>query len=106
MPEFTGTLRHPVTLEQPTQTPGNAVVTWSPVATLWAEMRASGGTEASSLLAEGQYRFVTRFRDGVTAQQRLGFGARKFNIMSVQDPDGRRESLEIIATELVPGGGV
>ncbi len=99
-----GHLRRVVTLESPSETSGDVAVTWTVVATVGAEMLGLGGSEASGIHAEADYRFRIRFRSDltITPRWRLGLGAtRKFNITSVVDPTGRREELVIVAREIV-----
>jgi SPP1 family predicted phage head-tail adaptor len=100
--ELAGRLNKVVTLEKPTETGGHAVVTWTVVATVWAEMLALGGAETSGVLAEANYRFRIRFRTDITPRWRIGYGTtRKFNILAVQDPDGREVELLVTTREIV-----
>ena len=101
--EFAGVLNTQITLEQPSETGGDAAVTWPVVATVWAEMLALGGAEVSGLEATGDYRLRLRFREDITPRQRIGLvgTARKLQIISIMDPDGRRRETIITARETV-----
>src|SRR6266581_5996351 len=104
--EFAGTLQRRVTIEQASETAGDAVVTWTTIATVWASIRALGGSEQSGLMAEVVYEFRTRWRTDITVgprKMRLGIAgsARKFNLTSAFDPTDDRKDLVMHATELV-----
>lgn len=100
-----GELRHRVTLEAPaeTVTSGEATVPWPVRATVWAAMEGLTGTDRGGLTAEAEYRFKIRYRSDVVPQWRVGLvgTSRKFGMLSVVDPDGRRRELVIIARELL-----
>ncbi len=99
--EFAGTLNQQITLESPSETGGNAAVTWTTVATVWAQMLGLGGAELSGIEATGDYRFRLRARTDITPHWRIGLGSRKFQIVSVIDPDGRGREILIMARETV-----
>jgi head-tail adaptor len=107
VPEFSGTLDRRLTIDSPSETAGDAVVTWTTDATIWGSMRFLSGIERSGLVAEGAYAFVVRYRADwptmLTPRKRLGLSGttRKFGILGVGDPDGRKEQLVITAQELV-----
>lgn len=91
-------LRHLITVEQPTESTGDAVVTWAPLATLWMDMRALGDKE---------YQFSSRYHTEMVAaarfdppRLRLGLGPRRFGVVAIQDPDGRRRELALQVTEI------
>src|SRR5258706_1485226 len=110
MREFAGTLNVPLTLESPAETGGNAVATWTTVATVWAEQLGLGGAEVSGIEATADYRFRLRWRSDITPRWRIGLvgtlnalgtDTRKLQIVSVLDPDARRRAILIVAPETV-----
>jgi len=96
-------MRERVTIEAATRAgdgAGGEVVTWAPLATVWAEVAALSGAEiveAERVVARGQYDVTIRFRDDVTAQMRLVWRGQALNIRNVRDKDGRRRRLTIRA---------
>jgi SPP1 family predicted phage head-tail adaptor len=96
-----GKLRHLLTLEQPSETTGNAVVSWNTVAEVHGDVQGLVGSETSGLRADAEYRVRLRFRSDVTPKMRLNFGGKKLGIISAVDPDGRRRELVILATQIV-----
>jgi SPP1 family predicted phage head-tail adaptor len=102
--EFAGTLNIPVTLEQPSETSGDAVVTWTVVGTDFVDMRGLGGSELSGLQAESNYHVRLRYRSDITARWRIGIAgtSRKLQVIGPpQDPTGRRQELLVMAREIV-----
>ena len=100
-----GLLRYVLTLEAPSETAGDAIVTWTTQATVRGELHESGGDERSGIFAEKQVRFNLRYRAdlAITPRWRIGIAGttRKFNIAAISDPDGRKREWVIVATELV-----
>jgi len=96
-----GRLRHRITLEAPSETAGDAVVTWTPQATVWAEMEGLTGINRGGLTAEAEHRLRIRYRPTVNVRWRVGFGDRKLRILSVVDPTGRRRELVLMTQEWV-----
>jgi SPP1 family predicted phage head-tail adaptor len=95
-----GRLRHRVTIEAPVETQdattGAIDVTWSP---LWvdvpAEIAPRSGREflaAQQLQAEVSTLITFRWRDGLTAKDRIRHGTRIYNpVALLQDPDSGLE---------------
>ena len=94
MPEFVGTLRHLLTLEQPTETTGDAVVSATVVTRQWGEVRGLGGAPL------GEHQITMRFNAAIRPGHRIRYGDRTFQVMSVGDPDGRRRQLTVMAMEV------
>ena len=103
-----GSLRHRVQLEVPSRDQaeaGGAVVTWEPVATLWAEIIPLSGTEvfrADGISATAAFEVRTRFRPDIpdiNAEMRFVFGERVLDIKSVRDIEGRRRWLSCVCEE-------
>lgn len=100
-----GTLRHRVTIQTLARTAddgGGYTEAWSNVATVWARVEPlSGGErwEAQQITANLSHRVAMRYRNDVTANNRLLFGARRLRIDAVIDVGERREQLEILCEE-------
>ncbi len=72
------------------------------VATVWGNITPLRGDErlrAMKLESRVTHRIAIRFRPGVTADMRLAFGARVFNIRTVVDVEERRQMLELLCDE-------
>jgi SPP1 family predicted phage head-tail adaptor len=100
-----GALNSRVVLQAPQATPdgaGGETVAWTTVATLWAELRPTGGGESFAFeRAEPTvgWRVRIRFRDDVAPDMRFAIGPRVLEIRAAFDPDGRRAFLECLAEE-------
>ena len=99
-------LRHVLSLQQKTMTPdggGGFSITWSNVASnpvLHAGIIAMGGPKRfmhRQFLCDGTVKMRIRYRDDVTDDMRLTDGSRHYYIQSVQDSDGKKAFLDIIA---------
>jgi head-tail adaptor len=93
-----GLLRDKITLERnfPTQGDyGEIVDDWQELAQTWAYIRATVGDEESVI-----YNIRIRYRD-LFHTDRIVFGAKIFNILSVIDKDGMKRDLWLEARELV-----
>ena len=100
-----GKLRSQVTLQTNTQTRdagGGYADSWAGTATLWARIEPLSGRErlaAQQIEDTVTHRVTIRYRSGVSAQQRIAFGVRVFNIRAVLDVDERNEWLELLCEE-------
>ncbi len=98
-------LRREVTLQSPveiTDGAGGFSVSWSDVATVWADVRPLSGSEqwmARKLQSAITHRVTLRYRAGVTARMRILYGTRVFNIRTVINIDEANEFLELLAEE-------
>ena len=93
-----GLMRDYVTFERnfPTQGDyGEVVDDWQVLATTWAYMRAKVGDEESVI-----YNIRIRYRD-LFHTDRIVFGSKILNILSVIDRDGMKRELWLEARELV-----
>lgn len=73
---------------------------WDTVATVWAETKSQNGREAviaGALQGISAWRIVIRYRAAVTTADQVRIDGRDYNIRTIEDPDGRREMLVIIA---------
>lgn len=100
-----GRLRHRITLEAPeeTITAGEPTIPWTLKATVWGEMEGLSGSDRTGLVAETAVRFRIRHRSDITPRWRVGIEgtSRKFQIVSVVDPNGRKEELLLVTQELI-----
>ena len=101
-----GALRHRVSLQSVGSTYdsyGDLSNSWSTDATVWASIAPISGREeniASELSEVITHRILVRYRASVTAQGRILFGSRVFQIESVRDWQERTIFLEILAKEV------
>lgn len=98
-----GKLRHRIMIEAPTGAQnefGEPVEGWSLFASVWASREDLTGREAflaQQAKSEVTSRFRVRYLDGVTGSMRISSDGVLYNIESVQDVDGRRRSLVLLA---------
>lgn len=96
-------LRHRVAIEAPVLTPdgqGGFTKDWQYVETVWAKMEPLSGNEAlagKQITQVASYRVTVRYRAGITPDMRLVWNEQTYNIRSIQDPDGLKRSLEMMA---------
>lgn len=97
-----GALRHLFTLLEPSETGGDAQVTYTSRGSVWGSLVAGGGSE-TGLTAEAGYTIRLRYRAdlAVTTRWELALGTRRFGITSIVDPDGRGQEWLVQATERV-----
>jgi SPP1 family predicted phage head-tail adaptor len=92
-------LSHRVFLEEPVRTEdegGTAIITWSTLAEVWAEITPRGRREI--MKDDGFKGFMThevrlRYRAGVDQTMRFRFGTRLLEIRTVYDEGARQEWL-------------
>ena len=90
-----------ITLQTSTATrsaSGQEIVTWSNLATMWAEVVPRSGREyfgANQNIAEVDAIFRIRYRDGIRPEMRIQYQQQTYNIRWVQEL-GRREGLELV----------
>lgn len=85
---------------------GEEVVTWSDVATIWAQVQQLRGKEffaGAQMQDEVDVRVRLRYRTGVTRDQRLLCNGAPLDIVSVITL-GRREALELMCISGVRNG--
>ena len=83
---------------------GQTQTNWTTVASLWGQVEPKTGREtvrSESLHAETTHTVRLRYREGVTSRDRLLFGARVLNILSVINVDERCRELLIECVEEV-----
>jgi SPP1 family predicted phage head-tail adaptor len=98
-------LRHRLTLEQLQREEdegGGFTESWVAVATLWAELRPTGGSEsveADRLAARVTHEVSLRYRPGVKPAMRFRKGARLFHIVTVINVEERNRWLKCLCEE-------
>ena len=78
------------------------------VATVWCMIKTVSGREyfsAASTQNENTYRFIIRYKNGLTPDMQIKFKERLFNIESILNDDEKDKTLTIIAKERVSNGG-
>ena len=86
---------------------GEEVVTWTDVATVWAQVEPIRGREffAAAQMADSiDHRVVVRYRAGIAREMRVLWGAVALDIVTVI-ARGRRESVELMCVSGVRNGG-
>lgn len=102
-------MRHRITLQSPDLTAesgGQFAVSWEDVATVWAVMKpiksralSAEALFAEQLVAKVSHEVTLRFRDGVSAEMRVVFDGRYFNIRSVVNTDESGQWLRLLVEE-------
>lgn len=101
-----GKLRHQVTIQQATETRntlGEAIRTWSTVATVWASVEPLRGREffdAEQVQSEISQRVRMRYRSGIKPTMRLLYGSRILQIQAVIDVDERHREIHLMCREM------
>lgn len=102
-------LKRRLTLQQEIRTDdgqGGYTRSWKDVASLWAEIMPVKGVEqlaAGKLESPVTHKIMLRYRDGITAGQRLCFEGRAFNIHAVLNTQESDEILQVLAEEGAAG---
>ncbi len=76
--------------------------TWSVAAKLWAEVREINGTElerANQMSVTGSHIVTIRYREGVSAANRIRFRGRVFEVRAVLDADSSQRELQLVCGE-------
>lgn len=100
-----GALRHRIVLEAATRVTdggGGAVVTWLPVADLWASITPTTGTEvvvAEQIAGRVSHEIVVRYRADIVPAMRFRLGSRIFEIIAALDITERRRLLRCLCRE-------
>jgi len=95
-----------LSLEEHTSTPdgqGGGTLSWTEIAAMWAKIEpvsTSLAERAGAEIGTISHRIWLRFREGVSAGQRLRKGARLFAIKLVQDPDETGRYLTCLCEEV------
>lgn len=103
-----GALRHRVTVEVPVATPdgeGGETIVWTPLATIWAEIRPRAAREAvNAHQTEVRTTHIVRvrYRPDILPTMRVVSGTRIFAIHGVLDDGERRTWLHLFCEEGAP----
>jgi len=102
-----GQLRERVILQRNTPTTssrGEKVDSWAAYATVWCEVLALRGREyymAQQTNAEVQFKVSLRYRNDVTAQDRIVWGSRTLEVVAPPiDLGGKHTGIELMCREL------
>ncbi len=101
-----GTLRKQITLQHNTPTTsatGQQSPSWMTYATVWGQVVAETSTEhevGKKLISVGTWKVTIRYRDDVTAEDRIVWGSRILNIIGSPNPDERRRQLTMTAHDI------
>ena len=93
-----GLMRDYISIERNTPTQGDSgelIDAWTTLANAWVYLRASSGEEAIN-----QYLITMRYRD-ITHTDRIVFGTRIFDIVTVLDRQGMGRELTLEVSERV-----
>lgn len=100
-----GQLRHTISIQEQTDTAdgmGGFTTAWADSykckAAIWP-LSARESLDAMKLELVVTHKIRIRYRSGITAKNRILFGSRTFNIVSIINNDERNISLDIMATE-------
>lgn len=104
-----GRMDRQITIERKTETRdavGYPVPSWSPLATVWAEVRPLSGREAlrsgealGRVIGSETASFFIYHTDGLTIEDRINYDGKIWNIRYIREI-GRRDGLEILAEVL------
>ena len=100
-----GTLRHRITIQESTETSdgmGGFTTIWSDKLEMWVAiwpLSAKERLDAMKLELQITHKIRGRYRSGITAKDRIKFGTRIFNIVSLINFEERNEQLDMLALE-------
>ena len=105
-----GSLNKRVTIQSPAEVRGadyaDVQRTWTDVASVWASIEPLSARELfqnREVSSELTTRVRMRYLSGVSAKQRVLFGARVFEIQSVLNPGEMNIELELLCAEMMSG---
>lgn len=102
-----GTMRHQITIQRATVTRdtfGAEVETWEELATVWAAVEPLSGREliaAAAATADLSTRVRIRYRVGIKPTDRVVYGDRTLEILTVIDLDERHREMHLMCREVV-----
>ena len=105
-----GRLRHRIIIQSQSTTKdthGQAVTTWTDVATVWAAVEPIRGREffaAAQINSEVTTRIRIRWRSGVTAAMRVSFDSRIYDIQAVIVPTEVHDEMQLMCKAGVTNG--
>jgi SPP1 family predicted phage head-tail adaptor len=101
-----GKLRHRITIQEPVTARNNygeAITTWTAVATVWASVEPLSGREffaAEHVQSEVTHRVRMRWQSGITPDMRVLFEGRVLKIEAVINYSERRTDLQLMCQEV------
>jgi SPP1 family predicted phage head-tail adaptor len=101
-----GRLRHRITIQEPVTARngyGEAITTWTAVATVWASVEPLSGREyfaAEHVQSEVTHRVRMRWQSGITPDMRVLFNGRVLKIDAVINYGERRTDLQLMCQEV------
>jgi SPP1 family predicted phage head-tail adaptor len=106
-----GRLRHRIIIQKFTagqDVYGAEVLTWSTLATVWAEVRSTGGREQvqpdEQVFATRTHEVtIRRLAQRLTPKMRVLWSGRILEITDVREPDNRLRMLQLVCTEIIDG---
>lgn len=100
-----GSMRDLLQIERPVKTRnsfGEDVVTWTLVATVWANVRAMSGAEMERVQqrwALARFKVRTWYMAGIEREYRILWGTRVLDILDAEDPGGLQRELVMTCQE-------
>ncbi len=85
---------------------GAEQITWVDVATVWANVRSTDGTESvessvDQVVATISYSVLIRYRAGLSPAMRLVWRSKALQILSIVESDNRQRQLILKCSEIV-----
>ena len=100
-------LRAEITLQTNTTskaTDGSETASWADTYTVRASKEHQNSRKfwaATKVNTETTDLFVIRYRDSVTAQMRVKYGTRYYDILGAPDPDGKKREIHLLCREVI-----
>ena len=100
-----GSLRHRIVIQESTEVSdgmGSFTTTWSDTLEAWAAiwpLSSKESLDAMKLELQVTHKIRIRYRSGITAKNRIKFGTRYFNIISLINYEERNKQLDMLALE-------
>jgi len=95
-----GSLNHRIAITNPSETSGDAQVTYTVVARCWAERRDLGGTDDSGVVAEGATTWRIRYRQDISVRMCVEEDGRRWEIDAISDPTGALRMIDLVTHEI------
>ena len=103
-----GSLRHTISIQVESTEPdgmGGEIITWADIsgmaavpAAIWP-LSSKESLDAMKLELQVTHKIRIRYRSGITAKNRIKFGTRYFNIISLLNYEERNKQLDMLALE-------
>jgi SPP1 family predicted phage head-tail adaptor len=102
-----GKMRHRISLLQPSDVQdelgGTSLSGWTTFADVWASIEAVNGNEkfaAGEYVSKVTHRIVIRYQAGITSNFQVLYCGRKFQVLYVMNPTGRKHMLVLDCVEI------